>query len=490
MGQRVSARSKWDSFFVSQHVINVAIPADLSFVGGPGMYAAKSQVYGTIFSKFSIPLSLRQITIAIALSVFALLGASQAAAQTTSPLPLVQAYQSDAFVDSIGVVTHLTYTDTAYYYNWPTVYYDLQRLGVRHIRDGYYNWGSKTPFFSEHRQLASAGIKTIYVMPYSTSITPTAVQSIAQQVGDMEAIEAPNECDVTGYCGASQVQGMANMLSMLPTVVSSGKAANVPVIGPSFAFYKTYSQVGDLSSKMNYNNLHVYFGGRNPGSRGWGGLDAQGHAYGSIPFWLDMGNQDAPGVPAMITETGYMMFPQAKQYTIPPATGASYIPRTLLLAYMQGIKRTYLYELLEEPGAPGYGLIDGNMNPKPAYYAVQSLIGPLWDKGPSFTPGQLAYSVTGGDSTLKQILFQKRDGSFWLVMWLEQSSYDVVNLNEIPVTPQNVTLQVDGNYWVTNIGTIDDSGHMNWISTNPAGSTKTISVSDSVMIVKIPKRPI
>ncbi len=54
---------------------------------------------------------------------------------------------------------------------------------------------------------------------------------------------------------------------------------------------------------------------------------------------------------------------------------------------MHGVKRTYLYELLDEVSSPGYGLIDENMNPKPAFLAVQNLIANLWDKGPSFTPG-------------------------------------------------------------------------------------------------------
>jgi hypothetical protein len=407
----------------------------------------------------------------------------QAEAQSAS---LAQARQADSFVDSIGVVTHLTYTDTNYYLDWPAVFYDLQRLGVRHIRDGYYDWGSGAPYFSEHRQLASAGIKTEYVIPYNASTTTAAVESVAQQVGDMEAVEAPNECDVAGYCGTTAALGLANMLSSLPTVYAAGKRVEVPVIGPSFATYTTYSQVGNLASKMTKNNLHVYFGGRNPGTSGWGGADAKGNNYGSIPFWLDQANEDAPGVPVMITETGYMMFPQPQPYTIPFGTGASYIPRTLLLAFMQGVKRTYMYELLDEPSAaPGYGLIDGNMNPKPAFTAVQSLINSLSDEGPSFTPGKLAYSLTGGNATLKRVLFQKRDGSFWLVLWLEQSSYDEVNMKEIPVTAENVNLQVNGNYLVSNIGTIQDNGEMNWTSANPVGSTEKISVSDAVTIVKI-----
>ena len=321
-------------------------------------------------------------------------GASQPSttqASTSQPqLPQVQAYQADKFVDSIGVGIHMTYTDTNYYSQWPTVFNDLQWLGVRHVRDGYYDFPAGTPYIAEHQQLASAGIKTDYVMPVNASTTSATVESIAQQVDDMEAVEAPNECDLAGDCGTTAAQSMSNMLAFLPTVDASGSAAGVPVFGPSLALYTSYSQVGNLAAKMTQNNLHVYFVGRNPGNSGWGGYDAQGNSYGSIPFWLDMANEDAPNMPVNITETGYVMVPQPQPYNISLATGASYIPRSLLLTFMQGVKRTYIYELLDEVSSPGYGLIDGNMNPKPAFLAVQGLIANLWDEGPSFTPGKLA----------------------------------------------------------------------------------------------------
>jgi hypothetical protein len=447
----------------------------------------------TIYSALSLPSGRVAMTVVIACAMLMLAGCHAALssfqAETESSrraIPEVQAYQSDSFVDSIGVVTHLTYTNTNYYLEWPTVFNDLESLGVRHIRDGYYDWTPGTPFFAEHQQLASAHIKTDYVIPYNSSTTPSAIESIASQVGDMEAVEAPNECDVAGNCGSTEAESLDNMLSFMPTVDAAGSGLNMPVLGPSFATYTTYSQVGDIASETTDNNLHVYFGGRNPGSSGWGGLDAEGNAYGSIPFWLDMANEDAPGVPVMITETGYMMFSDdPPQYSIPPSTGASYIPRTLLLTYMQGVKRTYIYELLDEVSSPGYGLIDDSMNPKPAFLAVENLIANLWDEGPSFAPGKLAYSLTGGDSALKQVLFQKRDGSFWLVLWLEQSSYDEVNLVDTPVTPEQLNLELKSNYVVANVGTIENTGDMNWISTNPAGSTETITVSDAVTILKI-----
>ena len=69
------------------------------------------------------------------------------------------------------------------------------------------------------------------------------------------------------------------------------------------------------------------------------------------------------------------------------------------------------------------------------------------------------------------------------MLWLEQSSWDPVNLVDTPVTPETVSLKLNTNYAVTNIGTIQTTGNMHWIST--AGSTQTIAVSDTVTIVKI-----
>ncbi len=403
--------------------------------------------------------------------------------QTTPQLSQVQAYQADSLVDSIGVGIHMTYTDTNYYSHWPAALGDLQSLGVRHVRDGFYNFAPGTPYIAEHQQLAAAGIKTDYVMPINSSTTPALVASIAQQAGDMEAVEGPNECDLAGDCGTTPAEGIANMLAFMPTVDASGAAAGMPVFAASLAQYPSFSQVGNLSSEMAYNNLHVYFNGRYPGSPGWFCADAQGNGCWGLPFWLDTANVDAPGVPVVMTETGYVMTPNPQQYEIPESTGASYIPRTLLLTYMNGVKRTYLYELLDEVGSPGYGMIDSNMNPKPAFLAVQNLIANLSDQGPSFAPGELAYSLSGGDSTLKQILFQKRDGSFWLVLWLEQSSWDEENLVETPVTPEPVTLNLDSKYQVAKIGTIDNTGNMNW--NNGQGSPATIQVSDAVTMVEI-----
>ena len=395
-----------------------------------------------------------------------------------------QALPADSFVDSIGVNTHLTYQDTPYWSAFPTIFSKLQALGVRHIRDGYYNWPSTSPFYAEHQKLAAAGIGTDYVFSIDNTTTPQVVQGFAANVRDLESIEAPNECDAGANCGGGNLTGVNNAVSFMTTLHAVGQTLSVPVLGPSFTTDWAYSDAGQLSSQMTYNNIHVYFGGRNPGSAGWGGGDAQGNSYGSFAWWIDQAHSDAPSLPVVITETGYMSYAQTSTpYTLPESVEASYIPRTLALAFNHGIPRTYMYELLDEISSPAYGLLHSDLSVKPAYTAVKTLISTLADPGTSFTPAKLDYTLAGADTSLNHMLLQKRDGSFWLILWLEQSSYNPATNAAIKVTSQNVTLALNGGATVTQVLQMDTTG--NSIGISKTGSNVSLPISDQMTILLI-----
>ena len=385
------------------------------------------------------------------------------------------------------MVTHLSYTDTPYYTEFPEVLSALQTLGVHHIRDGFYPWASTSPIVLNHKALAKVGIKTDYVVPYSFTTTPTAVATLAGMTGDMESVEAPNECDVNSGCGGNGVLAIANLLSFLPVVNGAASKVGVPALGPSFVLQATYPLVGDLDGDMSMNNLHIYFGGRNPGSTGWGAVDAQGHAYGSFDWWLDQAAIDGPGKPVEITETGYIATPATSTpYTLPESVEASYIPRTLLLAFQHGFKRTLLYELLDEKSSPGYGLLHSDFSPKPAFTAVKNLLATLADNGTgAFTTGSLPYTISGGGSTLNHLLLEKRDGSYWLVLWLEQSSWDPVHVARVAVTPQNIGLQLGSAYKTTTDFQFDSNGEATAFHQPMTGDAANLTVSDQVSIVEI-----
>ena len=384
-------------------------------------------------------------------------------------------------------MTHLSYTDTAYYSNFQQILGSLQSLGIRHVRDGYYPWNASDPIVQNHQKFAAAGIKTNYVVPINSSTTPATIATFAGEVQDMESLEASNECDDPGNCGQDAATGVKNVVASLPMLSTAAKNLNVPLYGPSFINPSSYAAAGDLSSEITMNNLHVYFGGRNPGSTGWGDPDAKGNAYGSFDFWIDQGQLDAPNAPTVITETGYLSYPSTTTpYTIPESVQASYVPRTLLLAFKHGIRRTYMYELLDEVSSPGYGLLRGDMSQRPAFIALKNLMSILGDSATTpFTPGNLQYQVSGGDATLNHLLLQKQDGTYLLVMWLEQPSWDAAKALPINVAPQNVSIQLTSANAISAGYQFDTDGNVKSFTPSGSGDTSTFSVSDQVTILQI-----
>lgn len=380
------------------------------------------------------------------------------------------------------MVTHLSYTNTPYYTEFPAILDALQSLGVHRIRDGYYPWAPSSPIVQRHQELAAAGIGTDYVIPYNSSTAPEEIEQFGREVRDMESLEAPNECDVNGGCGWPAIP---NLVSFLPTVKKAGAALDVPVLGPSFVLQPSYAEAGNLDADMTANNLHVYFGGRNPGSNGWGAADAQGNNYGSFDWWLNQAAIDGPGLDSQITETGYMAYPTTDfPFTLPENVEASYTPRTLLLAFMHGFKATYLYELIDEVSSPGYGLLRSDLSPKPAFMAVKNLISLLDDTG-DFTPGSLPINISGGGPTLEHVLFEKHDGTFWLALWLEQSSWDPVSARPIAVTPQNVTIELNSAYTTTDDYQFDKNGNVTRFDQPMTDGAANLTVTDKILMVEI-----
>lgn len=390
------------------------------------------------------------------------------------------ARQADSFVDSVGVNTHISYTNTPYYSQWPAILAGLQGMHVRHIRDGFYPWAAGNRFYTEHQQLKAAGIDCDFVV--SAAPTPEQVALVQQNAGDMAFLEAPNEVD-----DQRNPKWAASLLLTLPALYLSAQTAGVPVLGPSFVYQSSYPAVGDIAPFINYNNLHVYFGGRNPGSAGWGPGDAEGHQYGSFLWWLDNANVDASGLPSVVTETGYISNSTVTPYTLPQNIQAKYAPRTFLEAFNDGIVKTYNYELIDEVSSPGYGLMDGSLNPKLAYTAISNLLGLLEDPGTSFSPGNLTYTLTGAASDVHHLLLQKRNGNYYLVLWIEASGYNEAANVVTPVASQNVQLSIEGEV-AQNIYAMSDQGSMTTTAVNNE-PTLTIPVTDSVTVVEIGAPP-
>jgi hypothetical protein len=395
----------------------------------------------------------------------------------------VQAARSSDFYNSVGVNTHWYYGNNFQYQPQFSALINLMKqAGIYHFRDGEFAQGYNTPSWitAMYTQLAANGMKAELIVAQGQTLS-----QLESGLGDypgLEAIEPANEWDVNG--GADWV---STLLSQLPQNQQAGADLGLAVLGPSLIDGTDAAQLGNLVGYMNFDNMHSYSGGRNPETPGWGADDSEGNSYGSLAWNLDMVHLYGPGLPAYATETGYQTTSTPTQNQVPETVAGTYVPRELLYYFMNGVPRTYLYELIDDPpGAqPGYGLLRYDLSPKPSFTAISNLLKVLQDDNTSFTPGSLDYTLTGDMDGVESLLLQKANGDFYLNVWLDGSIYDVNALQPTPQTPHTLTLTVPAGETVSYVASFNPDGTIT--ETTPNQSTYTVNANSCVTTIRIAK---
>lgn len=387
------------------------------------------------------------------------------------------AIPADALVDSVGVNVHLHFRDTPYS-DFPKVKSALLALGVRHLRDSLVNSADWPGYYDEHNELGALGIRSIFITSIGQS--PKLWQSYPALMKQcFEGYENTNEHDNKGKPDWA-IELKASVTSLSDAV--RGKPGAFPVFGPSLVHETSFAQLGDLHQYFDYGNLHNYPGGHQPGNTGWGARNSQGHGYGGMAWQMDLLRTDAPGLPWVTTETGYTNQMSVRGNSVTESVAAIYLPRMILRQWSAGAKRTYLYELVSSLGED-FGLYRADWTPKPAFFAVSALLKLLSDPGPPIRTHSLDYSIESQDPDLRQMLFEKRDGSFYLAFWLEKSCFDLNAQQPIPVAPEAVRLRLPPGKHVQQYQWQND-GQVTTVRPSPAAPLP-LSVSDRLTVLKI-----
>jgi hypothetical protein len=386
---------------------------------------------------------------------------------------------ANTIAESVGVNIHLHYSDTVYG-NFPLIRSLLIDMGVRHTRDGLVD-SSWSQYYQRHIELGRLGIKCLFIT--SPSQSNALLTSWPKRVpGAFEGYEAPNEYDLS-----ADHNWAATLNSFVPRLYSAVKSnpatASFPVVGPSLTQTASYAQVAGLQRYVDFDNMHNYFGGRNPGTPGWG----EG-GYGSITYDINNEQLAWPGKPIMTTETGYIT-DTANSQGIPEPVEAKYAPRVILEQALHGIVRTYFYELIDE-GTPNaantvpYGLARTDGSHKPAFTALKNLIAMLADPGPEDLPPNLDFSMVGGSSNVHHLLMAKRDGSYYLAFWLEEQDYDVNQHAETPATPEKLTFVASRVFKTNQLLLFDADGTIRTEQLRP-GTRIPLTATDCLAILKL-----
>ena len=387
-------------------------------------------------------------------------------AQTLQPRTAIQtqpaaeiARHSDALVDFLGVNAHAAVTDSA----WQPVVGALRTLGVRHVRDDADFDGSQA-YFDRHQQLSTMGVKALFTAPKGAS--QASLGTFAGRVSaDAEGLEAANGLDVFG-----DSTWVRQARAAVDAVHAAATAKGLVSVGPTLASPASYALLGDLSAKKTYAGLATL--------PCVGTEEMTALRCGSVAAMQESASETSQ--PFVVT--GATTLPGE----LPEAVAAIYLPRVLLEEWNAGAKRSYRADL--NPGAASeFALLHKDGSETAAFRAMQALISLLKDPGAAFSPTALPYSLSGVDASVHHALFQKRDGSYYLALWIEAPSYDVKTGKMLAVPGQVAKLETTAAMTVTTYE-FDETGQVT-AKGSGLSTPQMIPVSDRLTVVKLTPEP-
>jgi hypothetical protein len=388
-----------------------------------------------------------------------------------------QAAQADSFVSSVGVNTHLFFNNVYRSGYASIVKPRLAELGVRHLREHALpaTDGNAGLIQARLRELAAQGTRTLATIdkPYCTLISSCLSWIKATGAGSVvEAVEGPNEPDIRYSARGTTWTWMPAMKQYMADLWKQAHAdpslARLPVGSPSFWMPQTPTYLGDVSDRVAFGSIHPYPAWPQPPV-----------AYDAYAVHRQRFTPDYRQVPFWATETGYHTGGAGSDRPVSEVVHGKYIPRLLLEYFNRGASRSYLYELVDE-GTPSsnrensFGLVRNNGTPKPAFTALKNLLGLLADPGPGFVPGRLSYTLSGDLTAVHTTLLQRRNGTFYLALWLEVPSTDALQTRSLTLS---FPVAHDGAMYVPN-------QQRNAVKSFQ-GASVALSVADRVTVLEI-----
>jgi hypothetical protein len=364
----------------------------------------------------------------LAVALLLLSAAQPAAAQTVRAADLAA---------SIGVNVHVEYTDGAYADARRTLG-DLNFLGVNLVRDAAPDPHSQGQ--ASYGALARAGVRFDLVVnggDISTAVRGlTALQG--QYPGAVHAIEGPNEINnhaSFSFAGLTDKHRAATayQAALYAAVKRSPSLKSIPVL--AFTDYPATPGPCDVA------NFHSYPDGRGaPGAR----LAQDAHAAMAV----------SPDRPLVDTEFGY--FTQPIHGALSQRGQARLILTGLLYNAAQGVRETYIYQLLDaypDPGAQDsekhYGLFDIENRPKMSAEMLRRLMQLLHDDAANahtFPLRSAGVTIQGLPATARTLTIEKASGEILIAVWDETPVWDAAREVDLEGPKVDLMLKTTAGY--------------------------------------------
>lgn len=362
-----------------------------------------------------------------------LMGGSPGMAEST----IVQAKSTNAFRDTVGVNTHLSWIGTSYW-NFDQVVDALDYLGIGKVRDIIAPWS-----VGNIDKLGDMGVEFSFII--GREDIPFQLNAIEDRAAITDYVEGPNEIDnwpIT-FQGQSGLAGAEALMTYLrgwidasPTLGDS--AADTPLAQVSFGHTDTRDVLIDIKDKADVGNSHSYAPfGWNPSRV----LDDR----------IAGAEVIAPNRPVITTEAGYHTAVDSPDWTgVNETVQAKYTLTLLLEQFTRGIDKTYLYELFDQNSSSArnyhenhFGLLRTDGTPKPAGRALAAMMAIFGDSETGLTPEELTFELANLPSSADSLLLQRSSDTFVLAVWNDVTLWDDASDQPISIASRTVTLTLD-----------------------------------------------
>ena len=328
------------------------------------------------------------------------------------------------FLDSLGVNIHANYNDGAYA-RLDRVAQDLEYLGIYHVRT---HEGRGVVPFESYAQLAAWGLRFDFIaLPNRIDETlDFAARLMKEKPGSVASIEGFNEINNErfSYNGLKGLDAaLAAQRELYAKVKANSELADLPVI--YFTGGEMFSggeKVSDLSGLADMANVHAY---------NHNALQPRN----SIVRALDFYSGSAAQLPYVNTEFGNFTLPKGwpegkpfwAHFTalgVDEATQAKIVLNSFFEGAQLGVRRSYVYELLDEKPDPEqklsefhYGLFTFDHEPKASAKALRNLTRFLRGTASKKPGSAIQANAVNIPDGIGRITIRRADGGLIIALW-------------------------------------------------------------------------
>lgn len=138
--------------------------------------------------------------------------------------------------------------------------------------------------------------------------------------------------------------------------------------------------------------------------------------------------------------TAFILQSSSGEPPVSDQLAAKLLPRALLSAQRAGVRRTVVSDLIDLDKTHPIGLLKADGTPKATFHALKRFIAFFKDT-PFPASHYLSFRYDSPPKTLVQMLFERSDGTRYLLLWLNEPDFNSRAGVEIPVAPKLVNIE-------------------------------------------------